>query len=188
MLFLLKRHWFPALIGLAVLSPAGCALRGFGFGAPIEFSLHGVILGLAVMGVVLCSDAAIHGILLLFWGDEYRRKHRALCRVFQGQTLIAILIGSLMAGIGEELVFRGASTSPIYLFGGAVLFGLLHHIRRDLWPFTLWAVWQGILFAVALSVTQVLSVTMTAHFWHDFIGFLIFRYLNQIEVSGKAPP
>ena len=77
--------------------------------------------------------------------------------------------------------------SPIYLFGGAVVFGVLHHIRRDLWPFTVWAVWQGVLFAVALYATELLTVTMPAHFCHDFIGFLIFRYFNRTDSSGRSP-
>jgi membrane protease YdiL (CAAX protease family) len=186
MLFLLKRRWFPALLGLAVLGLIGFALRAFQSGAPVELTPYALMLGLAALGIVLCSDGAVHGILLLVWGDEYRRRHRALAGVFQGQTLIAIVIGSLMAGVGEELVFRGASMSPIYLFGGAIVFGVLHHVRRDLWPFTVWAIWQGMLFALALYATQMLAVTMTAHFLHDFIGFLIFRYFNRMDSSGGS--
>ena len=185
MLFILKRHWTSALLGLAVLTLLGLIMRAFKLGPPVELSPRAVWLGCVVVVVVLFSDAAIHGLLCVLWGVEYRRRHRELAQVFRGQSLVAILCGALMAGVGEELVFRGGSLSPAYLLGGAVVFGLLHHIRRDLWPFTLWAVWQGLLFATAIYVTEILCVTMVAHFLHDFIGFLIFRHRNRANWSDK---
>jgi membrane protease YdiL (CAAX protease family) len=183
MLFILKRHWTSALLGLAVLTLLGLSIRAFRFGPPIELSPRAVWLGCVVVAMVLFSDGAIHSLLCLLWGAEYRRRRRELAQVFRGQSLAAILSGALMAGVGEELVFRGGSLSPVYLLGGAVVFGLLHHIRYELWPFTLWAVWQGLLFATAIYVTEMLCVTMVAHFLHDFIGFLIFRHFNRANWS-----
>jgi membrane protease YdiL (CAAX protease family) len=55
----------------------------------------------------------------------------------------------------------------------------LHHVRRSLWPFTVWAVFQGLLFGTALHATGVLCVPMVAHFLHDLAGFGIFHYLNR---------
>jgi membrane protease YdiL (CAAX protease family) len=185
MLFILKRHWTTALIGLAALSLVGVALRALRSGAPMAPTAHAALLGLAALGIILLSDVTLHGLLCLLWGQEYRQRHRELVGLFRNQSLIAILIGALMAGIGEELVFRGGSLSPVYLFGGAIVFGLLHHIRHDLWPFTIWAIWQGIIFATALYVTEMLLVTMVAHFLHDLIGFLIFRYLNRLAAPAK---
>jgi len=179
MLFLLKKHWTTAILGLVALSLIALILRAFHIGSPIELSFRAVYLGLGVLAVVLFSDVAIHGLLCLIWGDEYRRRHRELAGVFHDQSRAAILIGALMAGVGEEMVFRGISLSPAYLFGMAVLFGLLHHIRREVWPFTVWAIWQGILFAEAMYMTEMLCVTMVAHFMHDLMGFLILRYLNR---------
>ncbi len=84
-----------------------------------------------------------------------------------------------MAGIGEELVFRGLSASPFVLFPLALLFGLLHHIRRSLWGFTVWSIWEGVLFAGTMISTGELVVTMVAHFLHDFLGFFAFRWENR---------
>src|SRR5262249_46900125 len=157
-----------------------CALLGLGLRAlvpeppPIEPSFESVRLGVLVVGLVLCSDALIHGVLLLLFGEKYLRLHRELTNVFSEQTYAAMFAGALMAGAGEELIFRGLSVYPVYLGSSAVVFGLLHHIRRNLWPFTLWAVWQGVLFSVALRLTGALGVTMVAHFLHDLLGFLLF--------------
>ena len=90
-----------------------------------------------------------------------------------------MVAGAAMAGVGEELVFRGLSRAPAVLLLSAVAFGLLHHIRRRLWPFTLWSIWEGMIFAAALWWTGELAVTMTAHFLHDLLGFLIFRVENR---------
>jgi membrane protease YdiL (CAAX protease family) len=183
MLFLLKRRWQTALAGLAVLAALGLGLRGLLRDVPpLGFSAEAVLLGAGVFAAVLASDVALHGLFCLGFGAAYRRRHRELAEVFRGQSLAAILAGSLMAGVGEELVFRGLGSGPVYLTVAAVLFGGLHHIRASLWPFTPWAVYQGLLFAATLYLTGLLAVTMVAHFLHDLAGFMLFRYLH-----GRAP-
>lgn len=177
MLFLLKRTWYGGLCGLVVL-----ALLGFGarqlVPSPLalELSLEDVRWGVFAVALVLVSDGLIHGLLVLLLGERYRRKHTELARLFLGQSFPAIVMGALMAGIGEELCFRSLDGGAGYLFFSAVIFGLLHHIRGSLWPFTVWSVWQGFLFAGVMLHFQRLGVTMTAHFLHDFLGFLGFRY------------
>jgi membrane protease YdiL (CAAX protease family) len=183
MLFLLKRRWQTALAGLILLAALGLGLRGLLPEAPpLDFSAEAVLLGAGVFATVLCSDVILHGVFCLAFGAPYRRRHRELAEVFRGQSLAAILIGALMAGVGEELVFRGLGSGPVYLIVSAVVFGGLHHIRASLWPFTPWAVYQGLLLAAPLYLTGMLAVTMVAHFLHDFTGFLLFRYLH-----GRAP-
>ena len=182
MLFILKRRWQTALAGLVVLATVGLLLRAV-LPSPtaLAFSADTLLLGVAVFAGVLLSDILLHGLFLLTFGDSYRRRHRELVALFRGQAPPAIVLGAAMAGVGEELVFRGLSVEPAYLIGGAVLFGLLHHVRASLWPFTVWAIYQGLLFAATLSLTQALTVTMTAHFLHDSAGFLLFRHLNRRE-------
>ena len=179
MLFLLNRTWIGAMAGLVVLALVGVGLRLLMPEPPaVDLSGRTAALGLAVFGLVLCSDGIIHGLLLLLGGDRYRRLHAELAETFRGQTWAAILAGAGMAGVGEELVFRGLSRAPFYLGLSAVVFGLLHHLGQRLWLFTAWAGWQGILFGAALYWTGALGVTMLAHFLHDLAGFLIFRWLR----------
>jgi membrane protease YdiL (CAAX protease family) len=180
MLFRLKRTWPAALAALVVLATSGWSLRLlFGTGPALTLSSTMLLTGVVVFGAVLVSDVTIHGLLLLLFGDRYLFRHRELAAEFRGQSLAAILAGAAMAGLGEEVLFRGVSASPVYLGVGAVLFGLLHHIRGRLWPFTAWAAWQGVLSSAAILYTGARVVTMTAHFLHDLAGFLIFRYLNR---------
>jgi membrane protease YdiL (CAAX protease family) len=179
-LFLLKRHWVGALLGLAALAVLGVGLRLLlGDGPAGQITPQAALFGLAAFACVLASDVTLHGLFCVIFGAPYRRRHRELCEVFRGQGIAAILAGAAMAGLGEEVVFRGLATGPLYLIAAAVVFGLLHHVRRSLWPFTVWAAWQGLLLAAAVFLTGNLFVSMEAHFLHDLTGFLIFRYLNR---------
>jgi membrane protease YdiL (CAAX protease family) len=197
MLFLLKRCWTGGLLGLAVLAVLGVGPRLFlGDGPDVTVTPAAALLGVAAFAVVLASDVTLHGLFRLVFGAAYRRRHRELCEVFRGQGIAAILAGAAMAGLGEEVVFRGLTTGSIYLVAAAVVFGLLHHIRRSLWPFTAWAMWQGLLLAAAVFLTRNLFVSMEAHFLHDLTGFLIFRYLNRhpdvpkseaVKTPGRVP-
>jgi membrane protease YdiL (CAAX protease family) len=181
MLFLLKKTVVWALAALAVLTAVGLGLRWL---TPVDlprlrFAPELILEGLATGGAVIVSDALIHGGLRWTFGEAYLRRYRELAGEFRGQSVFAMLAGAAMAGVGEELVFRGWSTSLTILLPLAVAFGLFHHIRRELWPFTLWSIWEGVLFALALWWTGELAVTMTAHFLHDVLGFLIFRVENR---------
>ncbi len=176
MLFLCKRSVsgsFPVLVvllGLALL-----LRRLLGAGPPLTWSPHALGAGLVVFGVMILSDGLLHQGFRLTLGAPYRRRFLELADVFRNQSSAAIVAGALLAGLGEEPFFRGISTDPIILATGAVVFGLMHHIRRRLWLFTLWSIYEGFLLATALYITQDLAVTMMAHFLHDLTGFLIFR-------------
>jgi membrane protease YdiL (CAAX protease family) len=177
MFFLLKRTASGALAGLVVLAAAGMLLRAsLGVESP-TLSLTPRLIGEGVLlcGVVLASDGCIHGLLTLAFGAVYQQRYHELAEIFHGQSLRALFAGALMAGVGEELVFRGLDAGPVYLITAAIAFGLLHHLRGRLAPFTLWSVWEGLLLAAGLWLTGELVVTMLAHFLHDLMGFLIFR-------------
>ncbi len=152
MLFLLKRTALTALLSLAVLAALGLGLRRLiGPGVPpLTFAPPLILLGVGACGAALVSDALVHGGLWLMWGRPYLARYRELAATFRGQGAAAMLAGAAMAGMGEELVFRGLSRAPAVLLLLAVAFGLLHHVQWRLWPFTLWSIWEGLLFALAL--------------------------------------
>lgn len=179
MLFLVKRHWLSGLMTLLTFTALGLSLRALLPDVPpLTVSGRTVAIGLGVFAMLACSDMLIHGLLLVLFGERYRQRYLALAHTFREQTLSALVMGALLAGVGEELIFRGLSLQPAYLAGSAVIFGLLHHISRSLWPFTIWSMYQGGLLAVVLWWQQDLGVTMIAHALHDLFGFTLFRWLN----------
>jgi hypothetical protein len=187
MLFLLKRTVPGALLGLLALGLLGLGLRRLVPGVPpLSFTPEALRTGLAVLGAVLVSDGVLHGTLILLFREGYLRRYRALAGVFRDQSGAAVLTGALMAGVGEELVFRGGGSGPAFLFPMALAFGLLHHLGGELAPFTLWSVWEGTLFALALAATGDLAACMVAHFGHDLIGFGLFRLENARRGETKT--
>jgi membrane protease YdiL (CAAX protease family) len=186
--FLLKRTVVVGLAGLAAQLALGIGLRAAPPSTPpLRLTASALLTGLAALGVVLLSDGLIHGGLTLTFRDAYRRRYRELAGLFRVQTVAAMLTGSAMAGLGEELVFRGCGTGPLYLFGMAVIFAAVHSLRGELWPFTFWSLWEGTLFAVVMLLTGELTACMTAHFLHDLIGFGIFRYQNRRSALPPTP-
>jgi membrane protease YdiL (CAAX protease family) len=181
-LFLAKREWPTAFACLFALAGAGLGLRQVMPDPPaLGFSAGTFLLGAAVFAGVLASDVLLHGVFVRAFGERYRRRHHELMVLFRGQSPKAIVAGAAMAGIGEELLFRGVSCQPLYLLGAVIVFGALHHVRRSLWPFTLWAGYQGAIFALVVHVTGAVGVTMIAHFLHDLAGFWIFKKLLHSE-------
>ena len=180
MLFLLKRKWGTALLGLMVLGLLGVGCRLLlSTGPDVGVSAHNALLGLGLFTAILVSDGIIHVALSLAFGEHYLARYRDLARLFGGQTAGAMLAGAAMAGVGEELLFRGISIQPSALIIGAAIFGAFHHVGRRFWPFTIWSGYQGLLLAAGIYFTEALFVTMIAHFLHDLCGFLIFRWLNR---------
>ena len=187
MLFLLKRTWQGGLLGLALLVPLGLAGRHFlGDVPPLNVSLETLGQGVAVFALVLLSDGILHQLITKLAGERYHRRFQEWAGLFQQQSRLAIVAGALLAGLGEELVFRGLTSRFDLLLLTTVLFGLLHHVRRDLWPFTLWAAYQGLLFALVLHLCGSLFVTMTAHFLHDGVGFVFLRAQRREETPTTA--
>ncbi len=180
MLFLLKRTVPGALGGLLVLAALGLALRSYSGRPvpPLDFSPAAIGAGALVCAAMLVSDGLVHATLCLLGGPWYLRRYAELAGLFRGQSGAAILAGAALAGCGEELVFRGLGTGPAYLVPAAVAFGLLHHVRRTLWPFTLWSIWEGLLLAAGLLALGNLAAVMVGHFLHDVVGFLVFRHVN----------
>ncbi len=182
MLFLLKRSLASSLSALVVLVLLGLGLRQVvPSPTPLQFSFPLALTGVAICAGVICIDGLIHGSFWLLLGPWYLQRYEELAGLFRQQGLAGMAGGALLAGLGEELLFRGLTLSPLPLLGLAVLFGLLHHVRRELWLFTLWSIWEGLLFAGALLWVGTLLPTMVAHFLHDLIGFLIFRRVNRFR-------
>lgn len=184
MLFAVKNRLLPTLLVLTILVVAALAARE-ALGLRWNFDLRTGELLSAVI-VLAGSDALLHGIMLLTLGERYRSRYRALVDFFRPQGVREIVAGSLLAG-GEEMLFRGVLLEALHakldwspaaaLTASAVVFGLLHAIpRRDLLPFTAWAIWEGALLGLVYTLSGSLLVAMVVHVLHDLAGFSLFAW------------
>jgi membrane protease YdiL (CAAX protease family) len=136
-------------------------------------------LGVAIWLAVLTSDLVLHALFSGFGGAAYRAVGEEFRAYVQRMPPAACLVGGLVAGLGEEPLFRGvllpvfSTPSPVLgLLATAALFGAAHFIRPSLWLLAVWAAWQGILLGAAYSLTGSLAAVVLAHFLHDTSAFL----------------
>lgn len=167
--------WAPALAerGPSMLLPADAAgWEAFG---------RQVLMGL---GLILISDAAIQNALWLVGGEGYRRSYRTLTDYFTGQSAVLIAAAGLLAA-AEELLFRGLLMMALQtgldlsardaILLSALAFAGLHVLPdRRLWPFAVWAVWEGVVLGYLYHMTGSVAVTAVVHALHDVAGFTLF--------------
>jgi membrane protease YdiL (CAAX protease family) len=191
MLFAVKNRLGPTLLLLAVFVAGSLTLRhvlGLDWRWEWRPELGGeLLLGIAALAL---SDGALHGLFALTLGSWYRRRYRALVEYFRPQGAWEIFAAGLLAG-GEELLFRGVLLEALRSLAGwppgvavlisAVAFGALHWLpSRQLLPFTLWAVWEGVLLGGVYVLSGSLLVCLVLHFLHDIAGFSLFAYQRRM--------
>jgi membrane protease YdiL (CAAX protease family) len=187
MLFAVKNRLVPTLLVLAAFVAGSLSLRR---ALGLDWRWEGqpdlgwyLLLGIAALAL---SDGALHGLFALALGVWYRSRYRALVEYFRPQGVGEIFAAGLLAG-GEELVFRGVLLEALRSLAhwppaaavlvSALVFGALHALpSRQLLPFTLWAVWEGILLSGLYVLSGSLLVSLALHFMHDLAGFSLFAY------------
>ena len=125
-------------------------------------------------GVRPLGDAAIGvvtGALLIVSSDQLTRRTRtgealadALAEMLRGLSLVDCMALALASGLAEEAFFRGLLQPHIGLVAATAVFGLAHFVpRRDLAPWSLFAVAGGLLFGVLYEATGNLIAPVVAH-------------------------
>jgi membrane protease YdiL (CAAX protease family) len=151
-------------------------------GVPLTAHLQGSVTGL--LQGLLATVPLVLGLLLLDrWPVDGFRFLQELMResilpLFRDCSLEALLLISLAAGVGEELLFRGVAQLGIEQTSGStwlavavasVLFGLAHPLTKT---YALLAVLIGIYLGVLLVLTGNLLVPIVAHAAYDFFALV----------------
>jgi membrane protease YdiL (CAAX protease family) len=145
--------WWRSLPLVAALKPSGA----------------GVILGLV-------SSLPALGLLFVLVGPtgsgipggRSLRGTFALIRDFLGPiSWWQILVISGMAGLSEEVLFRGAVQMEFGLVAGAVLFGLCHPLGAS---YIVYAALLGLYLGVVAKLTGGLVAPVIAHALYDAVG------------------
>ena len=96
---------------------------------------------------------------------------------------MTIVIVSMAAGLGEELMFRGCLQPLLGLVPAAVVFGLAHVAGARMAAFGLWATGMGLVLGVLTAMTGGLLAAVVAHACYDMMAF---HYLTT-EGRRQAP-
>ena len=187
-----------------ILLIAGAAEGGlglFGIGAALLFGVNlcatlGLETGAAVIGVVGAAP-----MVLLFLGSlrsswpplvHIREKlDQAVLPFFAPLPWWGLALLALLAGAGEELLFRGflqpVLSRPLGAAGGllvaSVLFGLVHWIT----PFyALFAAILGVYLGALFLFTDSLLAAAVAHAVYDFVALAVYLGRSHHDVGGDG--
>lgn len=130
-----------------------------------------------VLGATVAASLAAANFCILRYGPDIgplrslRRFYiQVLWPLFGQLRPIQILGLSAAAGIGEELLFRGALQPELGLVLASVLFGLVHIGAADMVAFGVWVAAVGALLGWLASATGGLLAPMTAHAVYDALA------------------
>jgi len=148
---------------------AAAAERGL---EPLRDAGLGVVAGLVV---ILLSDQ------LTRHTGAGERLARALAAALGALPLSRCIGLALMSGIAEEALFRGVLQPRVGLVVASLLFGLAHFVpRRELLPWSAFAVMAGLLFGRLFDATGNLLAPTLAHV---LINAVNLRLLSQRYAS-----
>ena len=168
-----------ALAGEGLLTGVALAwirLRGLGVeaGDPIAG------LGLGLVAAVLLA-LVNYAVLRLAPAIQPVRAIRRLCRemlrpLFATVRPLEIVGVSLAAGVGEELLFRGAVQAEFGLVIASVLFGLAHIVSRLWVAFGLWVAVMGFGLGGLAHAAGGLLAPIVAHAAYDAMAISFMRW------------
>ena len=111
-----------------------------------------------------------------------RRLYRELLYpLFRASTPIEIVVISVLAGVGEEVLFRGAMQPELGLIITSLVFGLFHVGGRLTVALGIWAACTGALLGWLAIATGGLLAPIVAHIAYDALALSYLRW-------GPAPP
>lgn len=150
-------------------------------GAP----LVGVLAGLGTAAVLALVN---YTLLRLAPPIGPVRQIRALYRetlrpLFAGTRLVDVAGVSLAAGVGEELLFRGAMQTEWGLAVASVLFGLAHVGGRSSLMFGGWVVLMGVVLGGLAQLSGGLLAPVVAHAVYDAAAI---GYIRRDQVESEV--
>lgn len=110
-------------------------------------------------------------------GDALRHVCRVIVRpLFEHVTVWQIVVVSVLAGLGEELLFRGVLQPLVGLPAASLIFGAVHVGGRGFIGYGAWAACIGALFGWLMVATGGLLAPIVAHAVYDALALAYVRY------------
>ena len=120
---------------------------------------------------LLCHAPAVRAVRAV------RRVYRDILKpVFSGIGVREVVVIALAAGIGEELLFRGALQPEIGLLPASLVFGALHMGGRGTLTFGCWVALMGAALGWLAAATGGLLAPVVAHAVYDAAALVHIRW------------
>jgi membrane protease YdiL (CAAX protease family) len=124
----------------------------------------------------LISKAAVN---VPFLGSLRQKVLIEVKAIFSRCTLIDIIIISLLAGFGEEFLFRGLLQAKLGIVAASVIFGLFHAVSP---AYVISATIMGFYIGISYQMSGGLLVPIQIHFVYDLAALVYIKYF----VSGTV--
>jgi hypothetical protein len=162
---------------------------------PVQVSAAGLLPSVfyGLLGA-MCT----YGALLLLsripglFPDNLDRQMRGLYRFASGYSWSVLLLLSVFAGVGEELLFRGAvqgwlavhTNTTTAVLAASVLFGLVHYAS---FTYFVVATGLGLVLGLAYAITDSILLVMIWHGVYDMIAlFCLLRFPEWFGIKNGA--
>jgi uncharacterized protein len=101
--------------------------------------------------------------------------------LFRDSTPLQIVVISVLAGVGEEVFFRGAMQPEWGLLAASVVFGACHVGGRTTLPLGLWAAVTGAFLGWLTIASGGLLAPIVAHATYDALALAYIRWRGGLE-------
>jgi uncharacterized protein len=165
-----------AVVFYAALLLVAAVLGALG-GRDVFVLSDSAVFGLYV-GVATACSTVILGVILYRLLPVLRVISEELAPLLvDGARVRDLILVSVMSGVGEEALFRGALQPVLGILVTSLLFGVLHvgPDRRYL-VWTVWAIGAGFLFGALYEWTGGILAPMTAHVLHNAATLLLWKW------------
>ena len=186
-----------SLLCLTVATEGGlliaALLLGWLFSEPFwqetRMSWRPVLEGL-FSGLLLLAAAILFTESPLRFAAWLRRDIEQFAGIFDKATLPDLLLISLLAGAGEEALFRGVLQPAAAEYAGvraaiagvSILFGLMHYLSRAYMVFT---ACMSVCFGLLYARTGDILVPAIAHALYDFLALLYGVRFHRFTAAGR---
>jgi membrane protease YdiL (CAAX protease family) len=101
--------------------------------------------------------------------------HEVLVPLFSRFNTPGIVVIGVMAGVGEEWLFRGVLLPTVGLVLSSIVFGLAHIGGRSMIAFGVWASGMGLVLGALALLTGGLTAPVVAHGVYDMLALAYLR-------------
>ncbi len=108
---------------------------------------------------------------------------RDVKKIFSHLNLFDLFMISLLAGIGEEMFFRGVLQTKFGIIAASMLFGLAHCISV---PYVVVTTIMGFYIGIIFQLSGSLLVPIHLHFLYDLSALLYLRYAVKEEYEDES--
>jgi membrane protease YdiL (CAAX protease family) len=88
--------------------------------------------------------------------------------------MVDLAIISLLAGIGEEILFRGVLQARFGIVIASIVFGLMHSVSA---AYVIVTIIMGLYIGIIFEFGESLLIPMQLHFIYDFAALVYLKYI-----------